>query len=69
MYIRHQSVTFAVIGCISLALTSVGVNRSLGRLTPFPLLYSQPVPTPPDEEIPDGTSGGGESGYVAGGGD
>ena len=62
MYIRHQSVTFAVIGCISLALTSVGVTGSLGRLTPSPLLYSETAPTPPtppDDETPEGTSGGG----------
>ncbi|WP_159788700.1 hypothetical protein [Sodalinema gerasimenkoae] len=59
MYIRHQSVTVAVIGCISLALMSEGLTRSLAGLTSTPLLYSETIPNPPNDDTPGDSSGAG----------
>ncbi|MCC5899752.1 MAG: hypothetical protein JJU32_17765 [Phormidium sp. BM_Day4_Bin.17] len=59
MYIRHQSVTFAVIGCISLGLVGLGGASSETRLEPLPLLYADTVPQPQDNDAPDDSSGAG----------
>jgi hypothetical protein len=58
MYIRHQSVTVAVIGCIMLGL-SVGLSASRVQPGSAALLYSETAPEPQGEDAPEDTSGAG----------
>ncbi|TAN87941.1 MAG: hypothetical protein EYR95_16390 [Phormidium sp. SL48-SHIP] len=59
MYIRHQSVTVAVIGCIMLGWVSLGVSSSRFQSGSVTLLYSDAVPEPQGEDAPEESSGAG----------
>ncbi len=59
MYIRHQSVTVAVIGCIMLGWVSLAVSGSRVRPGSATLLYSNTSPEPQEEDAPEDTSGAG----------
>lgn len=61
MYIRHQSVTVAVIGCIMLGWVSLGVSGSRFQSGSATLLYSNSstAPEPQGEDAPEDTSGAG----------
>ncbi len=61
MYIRHQSITVAVIGCIMLGWVSLGLSASRVQPGSAALLYSDSntAPEPQGEDAPEESSGAG----------